>query len=105
MMFWDFVASNLRGESRVLEMADGIVDRIFDRAWKLMMGRIVDLPVGEARGYVQARAGLLLRDEVLAQCGSQQFAAVYAQAMALTVERAIDRAHHVRARSIVRRAA
>ena len=102
---WDYVAVNLSRESQVIEVADRVVERVFDKAWSLLVGRILDLPVAEARGYVQARAAILLRDAVIAECSSSHDPAVYSCAMAMTVQRAIDRAHYLRARTLSQRAA
>ncbi len=86
------------------QLRERVLDRAFERIWKQVVGRVLEMPAAEARGYVRARAAAIVRDALAAECGGRQ-AAVYAPVMDAAVQRVLARARTVRAQEALRRAA
>ena len=70
MGFFDLV-NRLRGEDVLQKLAEETAAGCFDEVWKRVVGRIINMRVLEARGYVRARSIRVIRVAVDRQIGSQ----------------------------------
>ena len=70
MGFFDLV-NRLRGEDVLQKLAEETAAACIDEVWKRVVGRIINMRVLEARGYVRARSIRVIRVAVDRQIGSQ----------------------------------
>ena len=65
------VVNRLRGEDGVQKLAETTAVHCIDEVWERVVGRIINMRVLEARGYIRARGIRVIRASVDRQISSQ----------------------------------
>jgi len=109
MRFWDTVKRRVQPETTLIEVAEQLAERCFERVWQRVRGHLATLSAAEARGYIRARGILVLRPAVGEAVEQRSFsqaegAALYALTVQAVSQRVQARCHAVD-RTVRRRAA
>ena len=100
--------TRLRLNERLTESPERIASSKFEQVWERVRGHVFDLGSNEARGYVRARAGMIV-DRALHDAAPKLSSAAVAKLRVLTLDTVIRRVtahvHETRQPHLERRAA
>jgi hypothetical protein len=89
-MVWLNWTSVMATETKLLRAADRLAATCQEQVWRLVQTRALAMSPAEARGYVRARAGLLVKHAVEAELArSRQFQSHLDRLLDLTTEQVV----------------